>query len=61
MTVAQLIEMLRGVSPDLQVILEGCDCVGETSGVTVKDGQALITRPDGVYSAAAARSRHPKE
>jgi hypothetical protein len=59
-TVAELIEILRGLSPDLQVGLEGCDCVGDASGVTVRDGQALITRPDGVYSAASTRARQPR-
>ena len=57
MTVAQLIEMLRGVPPDLPMILEGCDCVGDAAGVVARDGGAMITRPDGVYSAADRRSR----
>lgn len=55
MTVAQLIEMLHGLPADLPVIVEGCDCVGDASGAVIHDDRALITRPDGIYSAVRQR------
>ncbi len=37
MTVAELIDRLRGLPPALPVVLEGCDCFGDATGVEVVD------------------------
>jgi hypothetical protein len=48
-TVAQLIEILKQMSPDALVQAEGCDCYGECTGAEVITGgpckgEVLITR-----------------
>lgn len=56
MNVAQLIELLKRAPQDAKVITEGCDCIGECDGIEVdKDGDLMLTRPDGVDSEGRER------
>lgn len=46
MTVGELIEALKGMPPEREVMTEGCDCWGDVKGVVLSD-IVLITRSDG--------------
>ncbi len=37
MTVAELIELLKAVPQNLEVIAEGCDCYGTISGCAIQE------------------------
>ena len=49
LTVADLISLLQKQDPEMAVVVEGCDCEGDASGVEVHTDQSiLITRFGGV-------------
>lgn len=43
-TVAELIELLKEVDPNLPIKVEGCDCYGEGQGISIYDNYCLIRR-----------------
>lgn len=48
MIVGELIEVLKRMPPEREIMIEGCDCWGDVHGATiVGDGIVLITRSDG--------------
>jgi hypothetical protein len=54
MTVAELIEALKTMPPDANVLTEGCDCHGEVGGAalggTTEPNAVLVYRPDGDFA-----------
>jgi len=49
MNVAELIEKLQAIEPDLEVHTQGCDCYGDVADISLRDGYILLTRSDGPY------------
>lgn len=50
MKVKEIVALLNRLPDDVDVLLEGCDCVGNSFGIVIRDtGEALICRDDGRY------------
>ncbi len=47
MNVAELIEKLQAIEPDLEVHTQGCDCYGDVADISLRDGYILLARSDG--------------
>ncbi len=50
MTVAELLEQLRNMTHDLDVQVEGCDCIGPAASVTVEPARAVVNNYTGTTS-----------
>jgi hypothetical protein len=59
MTVKELIEELQKFDPEMEVAIEGCDCIGDAAGVVLygldDEDCVLITRPDSYRAVAGAK------